>query len=58
MKNIKKLLIYLILIIIGYSIAELFSKYSCNGFSIGGKTIPPSCSNILNRFCSAKKKKK
>tara|TARA_B100000902_G_scaffold381465_1_gene418016 strand:+ start:746 stop:988 length:243 start_codon:yes stop_codon:yes gene_type:complete len=38
-KNIKaeEILVYLMLIVVGYYIAKMFSR-SCNGFSVGGPT--------------------
>tara|TARA_B100000424_G_C22757300_1_gene408828 strand:- start:242 stop:496 length:255 start_codon:yes stop_codon:yes gene_type:complete len=45
-KNIKveEILVYLMLIVVGYYIAKMFSR-SCNGFSVGGKM---SCEKTFN----------
>jgi len=43
--KVEEILVYLMLIIVGYYIAKMFSR-SCNGFSVGGQQL--SCSKVYN----------
>tara|TARA_B110001450_G_C17359971_1_gene375106 strand:- start:344 stop:562 length:219 start_codon:yes stop_codon:yes gene_type:complete len=35
--KVEEIVVYLMLIVVGYYIAKMFSR-SCNGFSVGGRT--------------------
>tara|TARA_Y100000593_G_C4129972_1_gene246908 strand:- start:340 stop:576 length:237 start_codon:yes stop_codon:yes gene_type:complete len=44
--KVEEILVYLMLIVVGYYIAKMFSR-SCNGFSVGGQN---TCSDFLEHY--------
>tara|TARA_B100000575_G_C22988304_1_gene569997 strand:+ start:78 stop:299 length:222 start_codon:yes stop_codon:yes gene_type:complete len=53
-----EIFIYLMLIVIGYFIAKMFSRSSCNGFKVGGhlRYSQGECTNYTLKagdFCNA-----
>ena len=47
--KVEEIVVYLMLIVVGYYIAKMFSR-SCNGFSVGGQL---KCNGMLHSSCDS-----